>query len=74
MIDYKLKFDCHNCGKHFIHYVMNRGFKVLCDETYIVVHESNRHTVCSYCDELMAQKQWRYGTNGCIYIKVPSLS
>ena len=73
MLDYKLKFGCGQCGRGFVHYVDNRGFKIIDGDTYIVVHESNKHTSCPFCDSIMPQKQWRSGMNFYIYIKVQRL-
>ena len=73
MIDYAIKFICNECHKDFVHYVENRGFKVMSDDTYIVVQESNRHAMCPYCDALQFQKQWRSGILSYIYIMIPKL-
>lgn len=75
MIDYKLKFKCSLCDKDFIHHLANRGFKVYNDgDVYIVVDESEKHTVCPFCDALQFQKQWRSGLGRCIDIMVPKLN
>lgn len=74
MLDYKLKFICRECNKAFIFYVENRGFKIIDKETYIVVHESNKHIMCPFCDCVIPQKQWRSGLLSCIYVNVPNLT
>ena len=56
MLDYKLKFICRECNKAFIFYVEISGFKIIDKETYIAIHESNKHIMCPFCDRVIPQK------------------